>query len=211
MQNLKYYMLNMQNMQLKSICKICEIIFRIICRICRFDNFAVFCRQYAKCANKICTICKICFQYAEYALPTLLIPWHPWFNDDRSGSSSALRLPGRLRHRLRGSGSGSARNLTPSRACEWLAVMLPSAIHVLCLRSESGPVASVSQSSPGPPAGPLNGGSAGRRSAPGRAGPWATVTRIARARQSLSYNATRAIKDEKYEAWALAGPIRLLL
>ncbi len=41
-----------------------------------FDDFAVYCLQYAKYEEKKCTICKICqtqFQYAEYALPTLLM------------------------------------------------------------------------------------------------------------------------------------------
>ncbi len=48
--------------------------------ICRFDDFVVYCPQYTKYAKKICTICKICqtqYQYAEYALPTLLMHRRP--------------------------------------------------------------------------------------------------------------------------------------
>ncbi len=59
----------MHNMQLKSICnKICKNICKICNQYAGFDVLALYCMQYAKYK-----ICKHHFQYAEYALPTLLM------------------------------------------------------------------------------------------------------------------------------------------
>ncbi len=66
----------MHNMQLKSICRICKKICLKICKICRFSWYCSILHAICKICKIICTICKICkrhFQYAEYALPTLLM------------------------------------------------------------------------------------------------------------------------------------------
>ena len=123
---MSFHMHNMYNMNLNSICKICIIICNIICTICQIickickndnmqnnmqfnmHNMQAICRFGADClvltvicriCQIICSICPICyddFQYAQYALPTLLMcPSHAFrvchiFRDIRSACSSHL-------------------------------------------------------------------------------------------------------------------------
>ncbi len=84
-------------------------------KICKqyagFDGIALYCMQYAKCAKQMCTTCKICnrhFQYAEYALPTLLMTLFPVLLVTASHGRIQRAVPGFISHpwgffrRLRG-------------------------------------------------------------------------------------------------------------